>query len=239
LKVENDFKITQISNPTYSKLSEAKINNTPVVIQDFVENPQINIQLLKNNKIKVPITNNTTYLDNDLKKQDIDILVNSFLNDKEGFYNLDISNTDVITKKYKTYLNTLLSPITIHKSISLNMIPINFKRGLGRSYKNLNLYIVESGEIMFQLFHPKYETFLTKKKYMHSNIEGWNISETNIDIKPKYVDIIIRQGQGIIIPFKWIYNYSTIKKSIVLNFSSLDFFSPLIFPIEKLKYSLK
>ena len=53
------------------------------------------VTVLKNNKIKVPITNNTTYLDNDLKKQDIDILVNSFLNDKEGFYNLDISYQNI------------------------------------------------------------------------------------------------------------------------------------------------
>ena len=236
-RIEDDVKITQISDPYYSKLNEAKVNNTPVVVQKFSESPNVNFNLLKNNKFKANISRPLTYLESDLKKDNIDTLTKSYLGNENGMYNLDITNTDVISKKYKLYLSKFTSPITIKNSIVLHLLPKMFTRGLGRCYKNCNLYIVQSGEVKFQLFHPKYEKSMLKKKYKHGNIDGWTISNI-VTEKPKYIDVIIREGQGIIIPFKWIYNYTTSEKSVILNYSSLDLFSPILFGLEQLKYNL-
>ena len=236
-RIEDDVNITQITDPYYSKLNKAQLNNTPVVVQQFSESPNVNLSLLKTNKFKANMSKDCTYLESEIKKDNIDTLTKSYLDNGNGIFNLDITNTDVISKKYKAYLSKFTSPITIKNSIVLHLLPKTFTRGLGRCYKNCNLYIVQSGEVKFQLFHPKYEKLLLKKKYKHGNIDGWTVSN-GVKDKPKYIDVIIREGQGIIIPFKWIYNYTTSEKSVILNYSTLDLLSPILFGLEQLKYNV-
>jgi hypothetical protein len=120
-------------------------------------------------------------------------------------------------------LTRIGSPLTVNRRNFLSIVPKGFSRRVGRTINEYNIYTIYTGSCRFQLYHPKYQRYLPAIKsrfsdYQYTEIMNHRLESDNHHTRhAKFVEIILRPGQALIIPTVWSYGYEATESSVILN----------------------
>lgn len=115
------------------------------------------------------------------------------------------------------------SPLTINRRHFLSIVPPGFSRRVGRTINEYNIYTLYSGLCRFQLYHPKYQRYLPAIRsrfsdYQYTEIMNHQLESDNHHTRhAKFIEIILRPGQALMIPTVWSYGYEATEASVILN----------------------
>ena len=238
IKTKDNLEIVQIPNNDQDKINIARRDNSPVVINNF--SPILNINKGTFNfqeevfGFKFDTMNNITNLDMNISE-----VYDLYETGKGGCLELSINSDNSTNNQFNQKLQEYISPISMYSDITLSLLPKNYTSQLHRRYYNLNLYIIENGSVTFQLYHPKYQKYLKNINDKSDTIDTqlWEINGI-ISNDAKYIEIIIRKGQAVIIPYQWIHKYTCLENSSIINLTSTDITGSIIFNLEKIRYHI-
>ena len=238
IKTKDNLEIVQIPNNDQGKINIAKRDNSPVVINNF--SPILSIKKNTFNfqeEVYGFKFDTTKHISN--HDMNISEVYNLYEKGKGGCLELSINSDNEANNLFNKKLQEYLSPICMYSDITLSLLPKNYTSQLHRRYYNLNLYIIENGSVIFQLYHPKYQKYLKhiNDKTDTINTQLWELNG-NISNDAKYIEIIIRKGQAVIIPYQWIHKYTCIENSSIINLTSTDITGSIIFNLEKIRYNM-
>ena len=232
-KTKDSLEICQIEKNIIDKIILANKENCPLIIKEYQPSPNIDIELLKDNNTKI---SGLILVNNKLENQRISIhkAYSLYKLDRGGFNNIIIKG--LLDESLEKTFREITSPLSIYTNTMISFLPKIFSSPLTRRLVNLNLFLVEEGSINFQLYHPKYHKFLAKDKKECSVLDGevWN-TIVKVSDQANYIEIIVRSGQALIIPFQWIYKYNCLETSRLINFISVDMIGSIVFRLEGLK----
>ena len=123
----------------------------------------------------------------------------------------------------EAHLTKIGSPITTGRRHYLSILPKGFARRVGRTIGEYNIYTLYSGECTFQLYHPKYQRYLPAIKSRYSNYQYTEIRSHELENdnpatrNAKFIEIILRPDQALIIPTPWSYGYHTQTPTVILK----------------------
>lgn len=233
-KIKESIEIAQIENNDMDKINLVIKDNIPLIINHVFDKENIDIDILKENNTKILAFRQDP--SNKIINSNISIhdAYQLYKSDKGGFRDIIING--LLDKSLEDKFIQYKSPISINTETTVSCLPLNYVGPLTKKYYNLNLFLVETGSVTFQLYHPKYKPYLTRRPNQHERVKYSEIWETdeNISNNAKYIEIIVRKGQVIIIPSQWIYNYKTMEKTVMMNFNSLDIMGPLMYSLSRL-----
>ena len=234
-KIKDSLEIAQVQENEKDKINMVIKENIPLVISNFINNNNLDLEVLNNNNTEITAfhldSSNNPIIDN----MTIQRAYQLYKTDKGGFREIIING--LLHKSLEDTFLQYKSPLSINTKTTINCLPLNYTSTLSKKYYNLNLFFIDQGSVTFQLYHPKYKQYLNKithkshKSPLVKNQETWETLK-DISNQARYLEVIVRQGQAIIIPYQWIYSYKTLEKSIVVNFNSLDMMGPLIFSLD-------
>lgn len=215
--ITSTLEIIQINEITKDNLEKICRNNQPIVINRFPQKYRLDL----NKTLKILCK--TSYL----KGKEKEILLNTFINNTNTKqYLIDWKASDIVDIDYLKLINNYHSPLSRSPNNTITIFNYTFDRNLTRSTASRNIYICLKGECIFRLYHPKN----TKNIKFIKNINQYEISQYSSKdpiLKEKtFIEIIIRENQGLIIPRYWMFNYYTKiinSKCILLNSKSHDF----------------
>ena len=155
-----------------------------------------------------------------------------------GLMNIPIPNAEM-----KNILAGFRSSLTVHHASCLHLLPQGFHRGIAGRNRTQTTYYVESGEVRFQIYHPRHRDHLTrttsvqnleKDPYARGLIQ-WKAPDNT---QAQYVEVILRAGQAIVLPHIWLYDYTVSKPTILLHESTSEWFTtPYLYIASYLKNS--
>lgn len=203
-RVKDSLEIAQL--PTYDpeKLLLARKDNTPVIIKEFLSIPSLDYQLLKDKTDLLEafkITNQTVHKE----KLNIKQILELYGQDKGGF--VDCRQPDLLNEQEREKLLAFRSPLCQRLDLLFSLLPTNYQSPLTRYFTNLNLYLIKEGHLSFKLYHPKYHKHLAYQSNSSRQLEIWETKPTLSD-QAQYIEVIVRTGQGILIPPTWIYSFT-------------------------------
>ena len=208
-KITSNLEIIQINEITICR------NNQPIVINRFPIKPILNT----NSQEKLKCRKNY------LEDLDIQVAVKDFLKEKPSKkFLVEQDAKFLVDHNYINLVNNYHSPLGGKPITSLSIFNKSFTRNLTKTDASRNIYICLKGECIFRLYHPKQLSNVLFQKNLHPNydilIDNRKLSNS------KFIEIILRDNQGIIIPRYWGFNYYTRNNQencMILNSKSYDF----------------
>lgn len=212
--ISPNLEILQINEITKDNLENLCRTNQPIVINRFPQDIKCNL----NQKIKVVTTDQ--YINGNKKY----ILLDKFsLNQNKKQFLVDIDARKIINTDFLDLITNYHSPLSNKTSNSITVFNPSFFRNLTKTGISRNIYICVKGECIFRLYHPKH---VKHTKFVNKSTSHYQLLPNNdVSIKKsQFIEIIIRESQGLIIPRYWTFTYHCRNGNcILLNSKSFDF----------------
>ncbi len=236
IKTKDSLEIAQIPDNNVQKVLLAKQDNVPIIMKEFT--PLLTTQ---EDAFTVQDVIQGFHLANPDPISYEDMSFNTayqlYQQDQGGCHDISIKN--LLPDMFQDKLLEYTSPISSITDITISLLPSGYMTPLYQKYVNQNLYLVKTGSLIFQLYHPKYTKYL-KKGTTDQHLLNAQIWETDniISKDAQYIEVIIRSGQAIIIPYSWIHKYTCQEKSSIINLTSTEITGSIIFNLEKLRHNI-
>ena len=133
--------------------------------------------------------------------------------------------THLITEHFKNYLKRLQGTLSVQTNLFIYLLPQDSLVLPRKHRQGRNWIYLERGECLVQLFHPKHAKLLKRENTPDQDSDLYKLPPTSQPHQPKYTEVILRQGQSIIIPHMWVYGFRSIRPSVIINCTSNDPFS--------------
>lgn len=250
-KVNNEYTILQMYNPSKEVLEDNLIKLSPSIITNSLDNypevSKININFLKHEPykdIKVKLYKQQE------SKGDIGVYSNlgsflTFLDQLKKTSNVSTyyyiqDNQDILKKInmyniFNLYAKYYLCPLIVLKVYKLSIEYNKFRSDIYEVDNNRFLYLHLDGSRKYYLFSPNQKSKLYPSHkynfgYKKSLVNFWDPKQNEsypLFKDTKYMEIIIHPGQILYIPKRWWYCYENIDHNMVVKIES-TYFSSLI-----------
>ena len=178
------------------------------------------------------ITNQTTHKEKLNLKQILEL----YGQDKGGV--VDCQQPDLLKLEERQKLLAFCSPLCQRVELLFSLVPTNYQSPLTRYFTTINLYLIEKGPLSFKLYHPKSHKYLSYQSNSTRRREIWETKPTLSD-QAQYIEVIVRAGQGILIPATWISSFSCKEPTSMIHLTTTNLSSSLFAIREKIARSIK
>ena len=243
-RINNDYTIQQVHNPNYSIVENIINSRSPSIITGWLENiselrkwsfdyfERLNPDYIVSIKKNIPEQEKTKLLQMTIKEYIDFIRKNTY---KGNYYlseDIHYLSSNTIDSEINDFFSKYFMNIGHIKTNALWIGPNQSKTGLHYDKDHINLLCQVKGEKKIVLFSPLQTPYLYQSdKYDNgailSHINFWNpdLKKYPLFNQAKYVEIILHEGQILIIPPFWWHAIENIGDNIAFSYRSESIFS--------------